>query len=156
MKDAEALDIALSYFNRFQDPQPPKVVDQVGSGKSAMSADEGETESGRRTTRAWRALRQAVTHRLVVVVPTPRPWQYFSGEGKKLVESRGGGRVNGIPKSLWEHAIKTFGSASLAMEWFGAECGALNNRSPIDVIPGEDGRREVDRILGCIDYGMIA
>jgi uncharacterized protein (DUF2384 family) len=78
----------------------------------------------------------------------------FSGEGQRLAESRG--IVNRIPKPVWEHAIKTFGSASLAMEWFGAECGALDNRTPIDVIASGEGRPEVDRILGCIDYGMIA
>src|ERR1700680_308012 len=61
-----------------------------------------------------------------------------------------------VPKSLWAHALKTFGSASLATEWFLAECGALDNRAPIDSITREDGTREVDRILGCIDYGMIA
>lgn len=61
-----------------------------------------------------------------------------------------------IPKSLWAHALQTFGSASLATEWFLAACGALDNRAPIDAIRSEDGRQEVDRVLGCIDYGMIA
>lgn len=61
-----------------------------------------------------------------------------------------------IPKSLWAHALKTFGSASLATEWFSARCGALGNRAPIDTISYKNGRAEIDRILGCIDYGMIA
>jgi transcriptional regulator with PAS, ATPase and Fis domain len=73
------------------------------------------------------------------------------------LDSSGIERVNRqVPKSLWVHALKTFGSAPLATEWFLAECGALNNRAPIDAVRGEDGRQEVGRILGCIDYGMIA
>jgi DNA-binding NtrC family response regulator len=78
----------------------------------------------------------------------------FSDDGQKPIDL--GGIENKIPKRLWEHAIRTFGSALLAKEWFGAECGALDNRPPIDVVPSEAGRREVDRILGCIDHGMIA
>jgi uncharacterized protein (DUF2384 family) len=66
-------------------------------------------------------------------------------------------RVNRqVPKSVWAHALKTFGSASLATEWFLAESGALHNRAPIAAIRGQDGKRAVVRILGCIDYGMIA
>jgi uncharacterized protein (DUF2384 family) len=61
-----------------------------------------------------------------------------------------------IPEFVWAHALRTFGSASLAAEWFEAECGALGNRSPIDTMNDDGGGREVDRILGCIDYGMIA
>jgi DNA-binding NtrC family response regulator len=76
---------------------------------------------------------------------------------KKPVESRRNTRLNPeIPGSLWAHALQTFGSAALAMEWFLAECGALDNQTPIDIVRGEGGMREVDRILGCIDYGMIA
>ena len=62
----------------------------------------------------------------------------------------------GIPELLWAHALKTFGSASLAVDWFVAECGALGNRSPIDTMNDDGGGHEIDRILGCIDYGMLA
>jgi uncharacterized protein (DUF2384 family) len=61
-----------------------------------------------------------------------------------------------VPKPLWSHALKTFGSASLAAEWFSTECGALGSRTPFDTIGDEGGTQEVERILGCIDYGMIA
>ena len=61
-----------------------------------------------------------------------------------------------ITKPLWSHALKTFGSASLAREWFSTACGALDNRAPVNVLKREGGAREIDRILGCIDYGMIA
>lgn len=80
-----------------------------------------------------------------------------SSRKDKSIESGGIGRMNrGIPKPLWAHALETFGSPSLAMQWFLVDCGALDNRAPIDLIPDTEGRREVDRILGCIDYGMIA
>jgi uncharacterized protein (DUF2384 family) len=70
--------------------------------------------------------------------------------------SRAGLMKREVPKLLWAHARKTFGSASLAADWFVAECGALDRRAPIDAIREEGGRQEIDRILGCIDYGMIA
>ncbi len=61
-----------------------------------------------------------------------------------------------IPEFVWAHALKTFGSASLATDWFLTECGALGNRAPIETMNDDGGGREIDRILGCIDYGMIA
>ena len=61
-----------------------------------------------------------------------------------------------IPELVWAHAHRTFGSASLAAEWFLAECGALGNRPPVDTIGDDGGALEIERILGCIDYGMIA
>ncbi len=33
---------------------------------------------------------------------------------------------------------------------------ALSNRTPLQVIQGEGGEAEVERILDCIDYGMLA
>jgi len=60
-----------------------------------------------------------------------------------------------VPKALWAHALETFGSASLASDWFIAECGALQNRPPIDIVGDLGGSQEIDRILGCLDYGMI-
>jgi uncharacterized protein (DUF2384 family) len=61
-----------------------------------------------------------------------------------------------IPEFVWAHALRMFGSASSAADWFVAECGALGNRSPIDTVSDDGGGREIDRILGCIDYRMIA
>jgi len=57
---------------------------------------------------------------------------------------------------LWAHALRTFGSSSQASAWFQSECGSLSNRTPIDVLGDRGGEQEVDRILGCIDFGMIA
>lgn len=57
---------------------------------------------------------------------------------------------------IWDHAVDTFGSDFSAAEWMLAECGALDNRHPIVILRDEAGMLEVDRILGCIDYGMIA
>jgi len=57
---------------------------------------------------------------------------------------------------LMEHAIDTFGSEETAREWLSIECGALNNQSPNNFIRGTGNLAEVDRILTCLDYGMIA
>jgi uncharacterized protein (DUF2384 family) len=57
---------------------------------------------------------------------------------------------------LMAHAIETFGSEEAAEEWMSIECGALNNESPANFIRKTGNLGEVDRILGCIDYGMIA
>lgn len=57
---------------------------------------------------------------------------------------------------LMSHAIETFGSEEAAAEWMSIECGALNNESPANFIHKTGNLAEVDRILGCIDYGMIA
>jgi len=57
---------------------------------------------------------------------------------------------------LMKHAIETFGSEEAAEEWMSIECGALNNESPANFIHKTGNVAEVDRILGCIDYGMIA
>jgi len=57
---------------------------------------------------------------------------------------------------LMKHAIETFGSEQAAREWLSIECGALNNRSPSEFINNTGNVAEVERILNCIDYGMIA
>jgi hypothetical protein len=66
-------------------------------------------------------------------------------------------RMSGAKQSpLMKHAIETFGSEEAAEEWMSIECGALNNESPANFIHKTGNVAEVDRILGCIDYGMIA
>ena len=55
-----------------------------------------------------------------------------------------------------EHAIETFGSKRIARNWLSNECGALNNRTPLQAIQSEGGEAEVERILNCIDHGMYA
>ncbi len=57
---------------------------------------------------------------------------------------------------LMKHAIETFGSEKAAREWMSVECGALNNKTPAEFIKSTGDVAEVDRILGCIDYGIIA
>jgi hypothetical protein len=54
------------------------------------------------------------------------------------------------------HAIETFGSEAVAREWLTSECGALNNQAPTDFIKRTGNEAEVERILGCIDHGMLA
>lgn len=61
-----------------------------------------------------------------------------------------------LSASLLAHAVDTFGSEQIARKWLSSECGALNNRTPLQVIQGESNEAEVERILDCIDYGMLA
>jgi uncharacterized protein (DUF2384 family) len=66
-----------------------------------------------------------------------------------------GKRKTAASPSLLAHAVDTFGSERIALRWLSSECGALNNQTPLQVI--RDGNEaEVERILGCIDHGMIA
>ncbi len=63
-----------------------------------------------------------------------------------------------FPKTspLMKHATETFGSEEVALEWLSIECGALNNETPAGFIKKTGNEAEVERILNCIDYGMIA
>ena len=54
------------------------------------------------------------------------------------------------------HAIEAFGSEAVAREWLSSECDALNNQTPTGFIKRTGNEAEVERILGCIDHGMIA
>ncbi len=58
--------------------------------------------------------------------------------------------------NLMNHAIETFGPDRAAGEWLSIECGALNNQAPADFLKNTGNEAEVERILGYIDYGMIA
>jgi uncharacterized protein (DUF2384 family) len=60
------------------------------------------------------------------------------------------------PSNLLKHAIETFGSEKMALIWLVSECGVLNNETPTAFIEQTGNEAEVERILGCIDYGMIA
>ena len=61
-----------------------------------------------------------------------------------------------ISPGLLAHAVATFGSERAAQAWLSSECGALNNRTPLGVIRADGTEAEVERILDCIDYGMLA
>jgi len=79
---------------------------------------------------------------------------------EKIKEARtkyspAGTRLRKLPH-LMAHAIETFGSAAVAEVWLSSECGALNNQTPTEFIQSTGNEAEVERILGCIDYGMIA
>lgn len=65
-------------------------------------------------------------------------------------------RTQAISANALAHAIETFGSEQAARRWLSIECGALNNRTSLQVIQGERGVTEVDRILSCIDHGIFA
>ncbi len=62
---------------------------------------------------------------------------------------------NDVSPRLLAHAVDTFGSERSARSWLSSECGALNNQTPFDVFRTGD-VAEVERILDCIDYGMLA
>lgn len=74
MKKEEALKITLDYFNHFREAQPLKVVGQISSAQNKASEHELDKENSRNAVRGWRALRFSFAHKLVAVVPTPRPW----------------------------------------------------------------------------------
>jgi hypothetical protein len=57
--------------------------------------------------------------------------------------------------SLVAHALETFGPERTARKWLSSECGDLNNQTPLQAIRAGN-EAEVERILGCIDYGMLA
>ncbi len=61
-----------------------------------------------------------------------------------------------LSSALLQHAIEVFGSEAAARRWMSHECGSLNNRTPLEVIHSDANEAEVERILSCIDYGMIA
>lgn len=61
-----------------------------------------------------------------------------------------------VTSQLMSRAIETFGSEQAAREWLSLECGDLDNRTPAAFIKITGNEGEVERILGCIDYGMIA
>jgi len=61
-----------------------------------------------------------------------------------------------VSATLFAQATETFGSGQTARRWLSSECGALNNRTPLKVIRESGNEAEVERILSCIDYGMIA
>jgi hypothetical protein len=65
-------------------------------------------------------------------------------------------RENEVSPSLLAHLLETFGSEPTARSWLSSQCGALNNRTPLEVIQAEGNDKEVERILNCIDYGMLA
>jgi len=57
---------------------------------------------------------------------------------------------------LLAHAVATFVSERAAQAWLSSECGALHNQTPLGVIRVDGNEAEVERILDCIDYGMLA
>lgn len=65
-------------------------------------------------------------------------------------------RQASLSPELIAHAVETFGSDEAARAWLSSDCGALNNRTPLEVIQSDRNEAEVERILDCIDYGMLA
>lgn len=76
-------------------------------------------------------------------------------KSKSQLPSAARNHVGVVGKIVIDHAVETFGSERIARNWLSGACGALNNRTPLQVIQGE-GEAEVERILDCIDYGMLA
>jgi uncharacterized protein (DUF2384 family) len=74
---------------------------------------------------------------------------------KAVMPSKGIQEANAITPDLMAHAVDTFGSERKALNWFSVECGDLKNQSPLSVILSGN-HSEVERILDCIDHGMLA
>jgi uncharacterized protein (DUF2384 family) len=54
------------------------------------------------------------------------------------------------------HAVDTFGCEKVARLWLSIQCGALDNQTPAAFLQTTRNSAEVERILGCIDHGIIA
>ena len=65
-------------------------------------------------------------------------------------------RSERVSTKLLIHAAETFGSEQSARRWLMSECGALDNRTPLQFIEDAGDDTRVERVLDCIDYGMIA
>ncbi len=61
-----------------------------------------------------------------------------------------------MSQHLFAHAVEIFGSGTAARKWLSGAGGSLNNRTPFEVFRACGNEAEVERILHCIDYGMIA
>jgi uncharacterized protein (DUF2384 family) len=65
------------------------------------------------------------------------------------------GRDAGLPEvasAVLEHAVTTFGSQTKAWDWLRSECGALQNRIPLDLLR-QDEIEQVEEELSRIDHG---
>ncbi len=57
---------------------------------------------------------------------------------------------------LLEHATKVFGDVDRARAWLKHPQRGLGGAVPLDYAETEIGAREVDRLLGRIDYGVYS
>ena len=74
--------------------------------------------------------------------------------GQDLLQAIIGNRA-GLPESanvVLEHAVTTFGSQNKAWDWLSSECGALQNRIPLDLLRKGD-LELVEEELSRIDHG---
>jgi hypothetical protein len=65
------------------------------------------------------------------------------------------GHDAGLPEmatAVLEHAVTTFGSQTKAWDWLRSECGALQNRIPLDLLR-QDEIELVEEELSRIDHG---
>jgi putative toxin-antitoxin system antitoxin component (TIGR02293 family) len=53
-------------------------------------------------------------------------------------------------------AETTFGTALKAEAWLRRPCAALHNQTPLDLLRTEEGRRDVETLLGRITHGIAA
>lgn len=57
---------------------------------------------------------------------------------------------------IFGHAVAVFGDEGRARQWLGAPQLALGGESPLDYAGTEVGAREVDHLIGRIDYGVYS
>ena len=77
-------------------------------------------------------------------------------ESRIPIRPRKGLHRRGVSMRLLVHAAETFGSEQAAQKWLMSECGALNKRTPLQSIEDAGDDPKVERVLDCIDHGMIA
>lgn len=57
-------------------------------------------------------------------------------------------------QALFERAIEVLGNEQNAMRWFLSKVKGLGYKTPFDCIQSEQGRQEVEDMLGRIEYGV--
>ncbi|WP_417410847.1 antitoxin Xre/MbcA/ParS toxin-binding domain-containing protein [Hoeflea sp.] len=58
--------------------------------------------------------------------------------------------------SIYEHAVRVFGSKEKAHRWLRKPCRALDGAIPLDLLASETGAHIVESELHAIDHGMFA
>jgi uncharacterized protein (DUF2384 family) len=65
-----------------------------------------------------------------------------------------------IAPGVWDHAVDTFGSETLAARWFETPLAELHGKTPIEWLrrpwDADQALRAVDDILTRIDYGVFS
>ena len=129
------------------------LLSQLDIETSEAVASIRDTRTGQRNGFEFVEMSDATADEAIVaLVREIKTASQIAGSLPKVAKANG---KSDLSPSLLAHAVETFGSRRAALEWFSSECGALRNQTPFEAIRAGHGS-EVERILACIDYGMLA